>query len=911
MNDLVSSAAPRQADLAVRSYRRLMAVLPPHFRHRYGADVVDTFRELVQDTRHRGTFAVAALWLRSVLRLLAVGLGERWDAFRHNWSPASGESFQAPKRGHEPIRWFLREIGQSARSYQKRPGFALTALLLIAMGVGATTTIFSVVDGVMLRRLPYPDQDRLVYFTDPSHSGVSFRAWQERTTAFEAMAAVDPTDLDLTGTGRPERLASAAVDPGFFSLFGAQPVLGRLLGGDDWVGGKAVAVLSHGFWQRRFGGDPAIVGSTIQLNGTPTVVVGVLSPRFDEPEALIPRGTAVYVPLALEGERFEHPGYHVLQVAARLRPDIPLSQAQVELNGVAAALAEEIPDYYQARDGSPRPMNIASLQTVTSQDVSGALWMLLGAVGLMLAIACANVANLFLARGTDRVREMAVRAALGAGRRRLVSQLITESALLSLAGGLLGVGLAYIGVKAFVMLSPGDIPMLYRVGVDLRILAFAVTISLLTGVLFGVAPAWQAARVQVTEALKDAGNASAGRRKARLRHSLLVAEIALAVVLLTGAGLLFNSFIRLQAVDPGFDTDGIVVLPLYLDDDRYDEASRSEFGRTVLERMQGLPGVTHAALGIVTPFLYYGNAHCCYVTSAFAVDGEEVEQRTSIQPITPGYLELLGATIAGRELVPEDRNRSPLPVVISRRMALDMFGTTDVLNRTIEARRARMWTSDSTGMVQVVGVVSGLHFWGLDQAPRSEMFVPYEAIGPGFEDMTIIVRTQHDPQSAIGILREAVWQIEPDLPIEAPFIMSARIAESLTTPRFLTALLLTFAGLAILLAAGGIYGSMLYSVGQRRRELGIRVALGARRGTVLGIVVGQGARLALLGIALGTVGSLALSRFLEAMVYGITTTDVPTFAAVALLLGAVAVVASYVPARRAAAADPLEALRTE
>ncbi|MCZ6756494.1 MAG: ABC transporter permease, partial [Gemmatimonadetes bacterium] len=871
--------ADRPLSLAVRSYRGLLPVLPRDFRHHYGSDMVETFREMINEARLRGAFAVAALWLTAVWRLLSVSVGEHWDAFKNNWSPVGNESDPHDRGGSEPMNRVFNELRQAARSYRKRPGFALTALLLIAVGVGATTTIFSVVDGVLLRQLPYPGQDRLIFFTDPSHSGVSYRAWQQRTSAYEAMTAVDPRDVDLTGTGRPERLTGAAIDPGFFGLFGAQPAYGRLLGGDDFSGGAPVAVLSHRFWQRRFGGDPNVVGSTLSLNGAPTVVVGILSARFDEPEAMIDRGTEVYFPLEMTGERFEHPGYHVLRVAARLRPDVTMAQAQAELDGVASAMAEENPDYYRSRDGNPRPMGIASLREVTSQDVSGTLLMLLGAVGLMLAIACANVANLFLARGTDRMREMAVRAALGASRRRLVSQLITESALLSVVGGLLGVGLAYLGVRAFVMLSPGDIPMMHRVGVDLRVLGFAVGISLLSGILFGVAPAWQAIRVPVTESLKDSGNASAGRRKARLRHTLVVAEIALALVLLTGAGLLFNSFVRLQSVDPGFDAEGVVVFPLILDDQRYDEEARTQFSRLTLERVRDLPGVTHAAVAVVTPFLYYGSTHCCYQTSRFSVDGEEVDVRASVQPVTDSYFELLGATITGREFTASDAGRSPWPVVVTEQMALDLFGTTDVINRTFELRDDE---------VMIVGVVSGLHAWGLDQGTRTEMYVPFENLGTGFSEFALMVRTAQHPSAAIPSIRQAIWQLEPDLPIDEPYIMTSRIAESLTTPRFLTAMMLTFAAVAILLAAGGIYGSMLYSVGQRRRELGIRMALGAGRGKVLGMVVGQGAKLALIGIALGIAGSLAVTRFLSAMVYGISTTDAPTFALVAILLGSVA-----------------------
>jgi putative ABC transport system permease protein len=381
----------------------------------------------------------------------------------------------------------------------------------------------------------------------------------------------------------------------------------------------------------------------------------------------------------------------------------------------------------------------------------------------------------------------------------------------------------------------------------------------------------------------------------------VVAEIALALVLLTGAGLLFNSFVRLQAVDPGFEAEGVVVFPLILDDQRYTEQNRAQFSRLVLDRVRTMPGISHAAVGVVTPFLYYGDTRCCYQTSRFAVDGEDVDVRASIQPVTDDYFELLGATVLGRELTADDAGLYPWPGVVTEQLALDLFGTTDVLNRTFQLRDDE---------VIIVGVVSGLHAWGLDQGTRTELYIPFENLGTQFADFALMVRTAQHPSAAIPALRDVIWQLEPDLPIEEPYIMTSRIAESLTTPRFLTAMLLTFAAVAILLAAGGIYGTMLYSVGQRRRELGIRVALGAGRGKVLGIVVGQGTKLALIGIVLGIAGSLAVTRFLSAMVYGISTTDAPTFALVAILLGVVALAASYFPAKRAAESDPLEALRT-
>ena len=886
-------------------YRRLLWMLPRDFRSVFEQDIIESYRDLCRESYARGRMqAVVALWARSAFRLARCGIRERLSLIQDSSASSSHDPIGRRTLG---VRELIARIAQDAhlaiRSYVKTPGFAVTAVAIIALGVGATTTIYSVVDGVVLKQLPYPESGRLVYFDNPSHSPPLFRDWQDRTQSFASMGGAWDRDIDLTKAGEPEKLDGALVTREFFTLFGAEPFIGRLFTNDDFQDQPRVVVLDHGLWQRRFGGDESILGTAVTLGGASLIVVGVLDPIFVLPQGIVRSNTDVWLPLDVTRPDIQDRGLYILGVVARLKPDVTLETAHAELSLVAEALAEEFPDQYRRRDGSTRPMTVSPLREALVERHGGMLFILLGAVGLMLVIACANVANLFLARGTDREREMALRAALGAGRGRLVTQLLTESVVLALVGGTLGVAFAFLGVRGFETLNAGlNIPRMDEVGIDLRVLGFALAVSTLTGVAFGLFPAWQASRTDVTQALKESSATPGGGRN-RVRSTLVVAEIALALILLVGAGLLFNSFLHRIRVDPGFDPERLVIVPLILNGDTFTDEGRQQFARAVMEQVEGIPGIREATFGVTVPLMYYGPSRCCWRTSGFRTDmGEEPEGATMVHPVSINYFTVLQANLRGREFVRADANTTPVATVISDALAERLFPGIDPMGHTFRGR--------DTEFV-VVGEVSGLHHWGLDEDIEFEMFVPYEVFGGEFRRLNIMVRTSAEPTAVAQALRQAVWAVEPDLPVDEIVTMRQRIATSMTGPRVLSTLLLTFATLAILLAAGGIYGSTLYTVGQRQRELGIRLALGARSGQVVGMVVRQGALLALIGIALGTAGAVGLSRLLNRLVFGITTTDLPTFATVAMLLGLVAIAASYVPARRAARADPMEALRSE
>ena len=804
----------------------------------------------------------------------------------------------------ESIAGGLRNVRQAARSYVRRPGFALTALIIMALGIGATTTIFSVVDGVLLKRLPYPDTNRLVYFDRAAHTVPRYRDWKAWSTSFSSMAASSEIDLDYTGSDNPERLSGVMVTPEYLPLLGATTMVGRMFVPDDFSGIPDAAVLGYGAWQRLFGGDPAIIGRTIVLNELPGTVVGVLDPDFVSPAGLIGSEPDIWIPLDITRPDMQNPDYYILEVIARRRDGVSIASAQAEMSLLAETLTEQNPEVHARDDGSPRPVPIVSLHSALTGSISDTLVFILAAVGLLLAIACANLANLFLARATDRVHEVGVRYALGASRHRIIGQLLIESALLSTAGGILGAMLAYLGVKAFIVLNPGGIPMIDRIGVDLRALSFALVASLLTGILFGLAPAWRASRLNLNAALKvSTPGMTGGRHRARLRNSLLVAEMALALTLLVVAGLLLNSFIRLRSVDPGFDPDGLIALSLQMESSRFTEEQRQLFATNLLERVTHLPGVRRAVSTGVPPFFVTGSRRYGSFSSDFqADDGHEIDLFTSLQPIGSDYFTVLGASLRGRQFTAEDHLEDPLPAVISDEFARQLFRGEESLGRTFTTRDQSY---------RVVGTVAGVHHWGLDQGSSPQVYYPWDAQGGDFRRITLLIRTDIDAIEMIPAIRSAVWELEPDLPIWRLSTMTDRINQSLTAPRFYSALFLTFAVVAILLAAGGIYGSMLYSVGQRRRELGIRSVLGANQGRLAGMVVRQGAILALIGIGIGSAGALAFARALESAVFGITTTDLPTYLAVSALLGVVAVAASLIPALRAARANPVEALRTE
>ena len=892
-------------------YRLLLVAYPSDFRHTLGGEAAGAFGQLHRDEwREGGIKAVAGLWRRSVLQVIGYGLKERWErGGRH------------PTRQRDPfINSLVPDIRYAIRSLTRTPIFSATAIAIVALGIGATTTIYSVVDNVLLRPLPYPNPHELVTFTKGrgSFPVPDFVDVRDRTSAFASIAAMTAETFDLTNDGTPEQLAGALATEGFLSIFGATAAAGRLLTPDDFEpGAPNVTVLSYGLWQRRWGRDPNIVGNTITFNAEPFVVVGVLDREFESPEALQLGDVEFWVPLDLTTPEWQHRRIFILSTIGRLAPGVTLAAAQADLDALARTLADEYPRGNRLSDGSPYPFPLVPLHQATVGAVTQTLYVLLGAVGLLLLIACANVANLFLARGTDREREMALRTALGAGRTRMIRQLLAESVVLAMAGGAVGIGLSFVGIRAFGLFNPGGIPRLSEVAVDWRVLAFTVALSTLTGVLFGIVPAFQSAKTDVTNALKEgAQGVTAGRHRAKLRNSLVVAEIGLALILLVGAGLLFNSFLRLQRVDPGFDSDNTTIMSLRLgtfggrDSRRYgDPDDRLRLADDLLERIRTMPGVQAAGAAVRMPF---GGGRCCWGDDVVPNAGVDDTVQVWMHPITYGMMEALGARlVVGR--FPTAREMSAptstvsggaprmLAAVINHSLAERYWSNSDPVGRVLHAEHQTL---------SIVGVIEDIRHFGLDAPEQFDVYVPH-AEGAMFPMLDVAVRSVNDPSSLAAMLREAVWSIDPALPVNPPQTMNARIAGSITAPRFYSVLLSTFAVVAFLLAASGIYGSMLYSVGQRHRELGIRLALGARRTDLVRMVVGKGLLLTTIGIAIGLVGALGVSRALESFVFGVSTTDPLTFVVVSLLLATVAIAACYLPARKAAAADPLVALKAE
>ncbi len=898
----------RTAPMAVRMYGKLLRVLPRAMRDQHGADAAHVFHDMYVEACNRGPFAGWRLLVWSTGHLVFCATGEHWNERRGEDRTSIGAEGGPPRRKKESREMFstlLQDLRYAIRTLAKKPAFAVSAILILAVGIGATTAIFSVVDTVVLRSLPYPEPERLILFTEGAHSFPDYNEWTERLDAFSAIAGVWDERVDLTGGGPPEQIAAARVSADFFAIFGAVPHLGRFFSRDEFTGDPTVALLGHGIWQRRWGADPAIVGDTVTIDGQSLVVVGIVAPEFQPPEALAGRRVDVWLPLYVDNpEHLGDMGFHVMSVAGRLADGASIDAAQAQIDAFTAERAEEYPNRYLRRDGTLRAVPLVQLRQATVESVSSTLYLLLGAVGFMLLIACANVANLFLARGTERGREIALRGALGASRGRIVGQLLTESMVVAVVGGVAGIAVAYLGVNVLASLNPGNIPRLNDVAVDPRILAFAFLISVGTGLLFGILPALQAAGADVNEMLKEgAASVTAGRGGRRTRGALVVAEIALALILLVGAGLLFRSLVAMIQVDPGFETEQIVDLSLQLGP-TFTDAERVAFANQLTERLVSLPGTQAAAAGWTMPFVYY-RGRCCWNTTVRdrAQPPADEELQSMAHPVTPGYFTMLGAPLRyGRDFVAADNNAEPSVAVINVYTAMQVFGTENPVGRTLVLGREEL---------TVIGVVEGVQHFSLSRDIDNAVYVSYERFGGFLGDLHVGVRSEADFETVVAGMREAVWALEPDLPIEEIVTMRDRVSTSLAMPRFLSVLLGVFAGVALLLACGGIYGSMLYSVGQRQREMGIRLALGAGGGDVIRLVLGHGLVLTALGLGIGVGGALALSQLMQSLVWSIEPTDAITYVAVTALLAVAALAACFVPAFKASRVDPLQTLRAE
>ena len=806
----------------------------------------------------------------------------------------------------------LRDIRYSLRRLRKTPAFTTIVILTLALGIGANTAIFSVVNTVLLRPLPYRAPGQLVSIEHfyPSLNNMEapvsargFRDYRDKTKSFESVAVENQTAANLTGTGDPERVPATRVSGDWFHVLGVAPMLGRpIQRDDDQPGREHVVVLSHGLWTRLFAGDRTAVGKNIELNGETYQVVGIMPPDF---RSFFARTADIFVPLALNDAAFTA-GYtnEYLNLVARLKPGISIAGAQAEMKTFAENLKRASPNNF-----SPTwTLWVRSLDDLSTGRIRPVLLVLLGAVGFVLLIACANVANLLLARAAIRIKEIAIRSALGADRASLVRQLLTESVILAITGGVLGLALAQWGVKSVVALNP-NLPRAAEVGIDGNVMIFTLLVSILTGLLFGLAPALQTSHTNLQETLKDGSRSGAADFAGRnLRRGLVVAEVALSLTLLIGAGLLIKSVGRLQGVDPGFDPHNVLVFNLNLPVVKYptDTAERL-FTDQLVPRLNALPGVRAAGVTSVIPF---GGG---WSTASFNIENLVVPPGQNgpwgdVRIVSPQFFSTLRIPLKkGRLFNGQDVASAPRVAVIDEQFVKKYFANTDPIGKRITFG-ARQGQTDST-WITIVGVVGHAAHEGLDAEPRLQYYFP--TTQTGLRGMTVAIRTAGNPLSLLPAAREAVHGIDRNLPLAVVNTMDKLVESSVGQRKLSMILLGVFSAIAMLLASIGIYGVMSYSVTQRSRELGIRMALGAARGRVLALVVGQGMALAGAGVVIGLVAAFALTRLLTSQLFGVGATDPATFAVVSALLVAIALLATLLPAMRATRVDPVVALRDE
>jgi len=813
----------------------------------------------------------------------------------------------------EMLRTARQDLHFALRMLRKSPGFTAVALATLALGIGANSAIFSVVNGVLLEPLPYRQPDQLVYlysqfptmgFDEFWISPPEYRELQERARSFSAIGAWRTGRVNVAGAESPVRVTSAIATAEFFTALGVAPVLGRTFSADeDTPNGPAVAVISHGLWQRVFGADPQLVGNRIQIDGAPTTITGVMPPGFDIED----EGVDVWVPAQL-GSQPTNRASHYLHLVGRLAPGVSLDLAGSELRTLVAGWRETTPEGHVPTPEN-HPIYLRSLQEEVTGGVRTALLMLSAAVGLVLLIAVANVGNLLLAKSEGRRREVAVRIAIGAGRWRLVRQFLTESLVLATIGGALGLALGYAGVRLLLAGSPDSLPRLNEIGLDARVLLFTLAVSLLSGLLFGLAPLLHLSAPSMAASLKEGGRRTTdapGRQ--RLRRGLVVVEMALAVVLVIGAGLLIRSLGALQRVDVGFQVDGLLTFQLYLPPARYPDApTAASFYASLLDRLAALPGVQSAAAMSGLPPLRNVNAN--------DTEFEGVETSADLpanvdyyQTVQGDYLGTMGIPIVdGRGFEAGDDGGDTPVALINQTLAQRYYPDRSPLGRRIRPGGAPFWLT-------VVGVVKDVKQGGLSEKTGTELYFhnpQVTAAGIAQRTMNIVVRTSRPPLSLAGEVRAAVRDLDASLPLARLQSMDQNVAETIRRPRFLTLLLGVFAALALALAAVGTYGVLAYAVAERGHEIGVRMAMGARTGDVLGLVLRSGLGLAGAGLLLGVVGAVGATRLMRTLLFGVSATDITTFLMAPVVLGVVGTVACIIPAYRAARVDPAVVLRQE
>lgn len=895
--------------MSVRLFKLLLHLYPSDFRLVYQQELLDFFSDERLNPRYRVPLVGPIwFWARTIWDLGRAALRLRLGSLSQQRK--GSDTVQLRSR---PFDSLWQDVRYALRGMIKQPGFSFVVVATLALGIGANTAIFSVINSVLLRPLPYQDPTELVFVWEQNYqrdvetnvvSPANFFAWQEQNEVFAEIGVVTEMSATITGDRGPERVGLMYLSPSIFTMLGARAQVGRLLVEDDELDSSpAVVVMSNGFWQRRFGSDPAVIGQSITLNGSSHEVVGVLPSAFDfeVPVKFNSAGSRdVWTPVRFdEGARSARGRW--LQVLARLEPGVSVERAQANMTALASRLEQEYPEFQTGWTVSVVPLHAQLVG-----DVRTPLFVLLGSVGFVLLIACANVANLLLARSSGRQREIAVRSALGAGRVRVVRQLLTESIMLAIAGGAAGLLLAYSALLGFVTFSPTNLPRLDEIGIDYRVVGFAFAVSMLTGTLFGALPALRASGQAIKEGLIEGGErGGTGLRSNRIRSGLVVVEFALSMVLLVGAGLLIRSFTSLLDVSVGFDFSNVTTAQITLPGNDYPQShQRVQFFEDLVTQVQALPGVNDASAITFMPLAGPGSATSFWVNDRpIPADGDKPV--ADLRWVHRDFHRALGVPLlTGRLFAPTDTEGSPLGVIINETAASEFWPNGDALGRTI----SMPW--GDTLIAEVIGVVGDVRHNGPAMDPRAKFYWDHRQFN-AFSEMTVFVRSLSEPVMLSNSIRQVVADLNPSLPVYNIRTMDSYYSDTLAQDRFTMMALGGFAVVALLLASVGIYGVMSYSVTERAREIGIKIALGARASSVTLQVLRRGGILIGLAVVVGAVGSIALSRLMLGMLYEVRATDPATMLGVSSLLIAVAVLACLLPARRASKVDPMEALRQE
>ncbi len=795
----------------------------------------------------------------------------------------------------------------------KNPGFTIVALIALALGIGANTAIFSVVNSILLRPLPYKEPEKLVLINHnypkinlkASVSAYGYSHYRDNAKSFENVAALTGGNFNLTDGGEPERLAGGVITANLFQTLGAEVAAGRLfLPEENQLGRNKVAILSNALWERRFGSDLNIVNKTINLNSETYTVVGILPPDFQFGRE-IGRAIDIWTPIAFTQQQLSPNSLtnENLFVVARLKPNVSIQQAQAEMDTIAANLRQQ---YMPGADNSNWGLLLQHFRELVVSDIRLALWILLGAVGLVLLIACANVANLLLARAAERQKEMAIRAALGAGRWRVIRQLLTESVLLSVVGGLAGLLLAMWGIGALVKLNQDRIPRAHEIGIDWWVLGFTLLVSLLTGILFGLVPALQISKTDLHETLKEGGRSGSAGSRGVLRSVLVVSEMALALMLLVGAGLLIRSFRQLQHVNPGFTPQNTLSMNLALPLTKYSEPQkRDAFYKDALREIRRLPGVVSAGAVSILPLSGNNSSGSFNIEGRSVPPGQSMPHGDRWSATTDYFSTMKIPLIRGRYFDDRDTAESMPVAILDETMVRKYWPNEDPLGKRISYEGGQ----SNPKWREVVGIVGHVKHRGLEGESRVQYYIPHSQMANS--NMYLVIRANNDAASLTGAVRSTIGRLDKDLPLYRVSAMEQLVSDSMAQRRFAMLLLGIFALVALAIAAVGLYGVMSYSTTRRSHEIGLRMALGAQANDVLKLILRQGMTLVLIGVALGVAGAFALTRFMANLLFGVKATDPITFAAIAALLTLIALLACFLPARRATKVDPMVALRYE